>query len=110
MWRLVDTRMDAAHLPKVRCARAAARTAAWAAGAARPRDRTLPSDIGATLVIDHSDSKAHAAPTWKKPFGHHPLPAFLDRPDITGGEALARLLRVGNAGSNAAADHVTVLE
>lgn len=31
------------------------------------------------LVIDHSDNKAHAAPTWKKTVGHHPLPAFVDR-------------------------------
>src|SRR5699024_6089792 len=42
-------------------------------------------------------------------FGHHPLLVFLDRPDIAGGEALAGLLRPGNAGSNTAADHVTVL-
>src|ERR1700739_4595818 len=34
----------------------------------------------------------------------------LDRPEIAGGEALAGLLRPGNAGSNTAADHVTVLE
>ena len=34
---------------------------------------------------------------------------FLDRPEIAGGEALAGLLRAGNAGSNTAADHVTVL-
>ena len=36
--------------------------------------------------------------------------AFLDRPEIAGGEPLAGLLRAGNAGSNTAADHVTVLE
>ena len=35
--------------------------------------------------------------------------AFLDRPEVAGGEALAGLLRAGNAGSNTAADHVTVL-
>ena len=49
------------------------------------------------------------APTWKKTFGHHPLLAFLDRPEIAGGEPLAGLLRPGNAGSNTAADHITVL-
>ena len=37
------------------------------------------------------------------------LLAFLDRPEIAGGEALAGLLRKGNAGSNTAADHITVL-
>ena len=66
--------------------------------------------MDATLVIDHSDNKTGAAPTWKKTFGHHPLLAFLDRPEIAGGEALAGLLRPGNAGSNTAADHIVVLE
>jgi hypothetical protein len=110
MWRLVDQRIDAAHLPKVRGARAAARAAAWAAGAAPTAGEPLYIDIDATLVIDHSDNKQDAAPTWKKSFGHHPLLAFLDRPDIAGGEALAGLLRKGNAGSNTAADHISVLE
>jgi len=34
----------------------------------------------------------------------------LDRPEVAGGEALAGLLRVGNAGPNTAADHVKVLD
>ena len=110
MWRLVDERIDAAHLPGVRAARAAARAAAWTAGAAPTPGGWLHIDIDATLVIDHSDNKQSAAPTWKKTFGHHPLLAFLDRPEIAGGEPLAGLLRAGNAGSNTAADHVTVLD
>jgi hypothetical protein len=110
MWRLIDQRIDAAHLPQVRAARAAARATAWAAGAALTPGQWLHIDIDATLVIDHSDNKDNAAPTWKKTFGHHPLLAFLDRPEIAGGEALAGLLRAGNAGSNTAADHITVLE
>jgi len=63
MWRLIDHRIDATHLPKVRQARAAARAAAWAAGAAPPAGRPLYIDIDATLVIDHSDNKVQAAPT-----------------------------------------------
>lgn len=110
MWRLVDQRIDAAHLPGIRAARAAARAAAWAAGAAPAFGQRLYIDIDATLVIDHSDNKQNARSTWKKSFGHHPLLAFLDRPDIGGGEALAGLLRAGNAGSNTAADHITVLQ
>jgi len=109
MWRLIDERIDAAHLPGVRAARAAARAAAWAVGAAPTTGGWLHIDIDATLVIDHSDNKAGAAPTWKKTFGLHPLLAFLDRPDIAGGEALAGLLRNGNAGSNTASDHIIVL-
>ena len=110
MWRLIDERIDAAHLPGVQAARAAARAAAWAAGAAPTTEADwLHIDIDATLVIDHSDNKTGAAPTWKKTFGLHPLLAFLDRPEIAGGEALAGLLRCGNAGSNTACDHIIVL-
>jgi hypothetical protein len=59
-------------------------------------------------VTAHSD-KQGAAPTFKRGFGHHPLWAFIDHgPDGTG-EPLAVLLRPGNAGSNTAADHITVL-
>ena len=109
MWRLIDARVDAAHLPGVRAARARARAAAWAAGAAPDPEQWLYIDIDATITIDHSDNKEGAAPTWKKTWGHHPLLAFLDRREIAGGEALAGLLRPGNAGSNTAADHITVL-
>lgn len=108
-WRLLDARVDAEHLPGIRTARAAARAAAWAAGAAPSAGEWLHIDIDATITIDHSDNKEQAAPTWKKTFGHHGLFAFLDRPAIAGGEGLAGLLRRGNAGSNTAADHVTVL-
>ena len=105
MWRLVDERIDAAHLPKVRAARAQARAAAWAAAAAPTGGQPLYIDVDATLVIDHSDNKRDAAPTWKKSFGHHPLLAFLDRPRSRRRRGPGRLLRKGNAGSNTAADH-----
>lgn len=56
----------------------------------------------------HSD-KEQARPTFKKGYGFHPLCVFADHgPDGTG-EPLAILLRPGNAGSNTAADHITVL-
>jgi hypothetical protein len=66
-------------------------------------------DLDATLVIAHSD-KEDAAKTWKKTFGFHPLLGCLDHDDAGTGEPLAGLLRRGNAGSNTAADHVTVLD
>jgi len=66
-------------------------------------------DFDATVVIAHSE-KENAAATWKRTFGFHPLLAFLDRPDIAGGEGPAGLLRPGNAGSNTAADHIEVLD
>lgn len=110
LWRLVDERIDAAHLPRIRSARAHARARAWAAGAAPDHQEWLHLDVDATITIDHSDNKENAAATWKKTFGFHPLLVFLDRPDIAGGEALAGLLRKGNAGSNTIADHISVLD
>jgi hypothetical protein len=38
------------------------------------------------------------------------LLCFLDRREVAGGEALAGLLRQGNAGSNTATDHIAVLD
>lgn len=107
-WRVLD-RIDDAHLGAVRAARAAARETAWAAGAGPDLDQQLCLDFDATITIAHSE-KQNAAATWKRTFGFHPLLCFLDRPDIAGGEALAGLLRAGNAGSNTAADHVQVLD
>jgi hypothetical protein len=107
-WRVLD-RIDKDHLPRVHAARAAAREAAWAAGAGPDLTGGLCLDFDATISIAHSE-KENAAATWKRTFGFHPLLCFLDRPDIAGGEALAGLLRAGNAGSNTAADHVTVLK
>ena len=108
-WRLIDGRVDADHLVGVKAARARARAAAWAAGAAPPAGMELVMDVDATITIDHSDRKENSAATWKRTYGFHPLLVFLDRPDIAGGEALAGMLRPGNAGSNTTADHVQVL-
>lgn len=107
-WRVLD-RIDAKHLRRVRAVRGEARAAAWAAGAGPDLTEWLLIDFDATISIAHSE-KENAAKTWKKTFGYHPLLAFLDRPDVSGGEALAGLLRPGNAGSNTAADHITVLD
>ena len=107
-WRVLD-RLDAAHLPGVLAARAAARAVAWAAGAGPDLTGELHLDFDATITIAHSE-KQNAAATWKHTFGYHPLLCFLDRPEIAGGEALAGLLRAGNAGSNTAADHIAVLD
>jgi hypothetical protein len=106
-WRLLQ-RVDARHLPAVAAARAAARERAWAAGAAPDPNSELVIDVDATVTIAHSD-KENAAGTWKHTFGFHPLLAFLDRPEIAGGEALAAILRPGNAGANTAADHIEIL-
>src|SRR6266480_2913743 len=100
-WRLLD-RIDQPHLERVRAARTAARERAWAGVAAPQGGGELRIDFDATISIAFSE-KENAAATWKKTFGFHPLLAFLDRPEVAGGEALAGLLRPGNAGSNTAA-------
>jgi hypothetical protein len=89
-WRLIDARVDAAHLAGVKAARAAARATAWAAGAAPPAEVELVMDVDATITIDHSDAKENSAATWKRTYGFHPLLIFLDRPDIAGGAGPGR--------------------
>ncbi len=106
-WRVLD-RVSEAHLSKLRAGRAQARAAAWAAGAAPDLSSELCLDIDATIVIAHSE-KEWASPTWKHTFGFHPLLCFLDRPEISWGEALSGLVREGRAGSNTTADHIAVL-
>jgi Transposase DDE domain group 1 len=66
--------------------------------------KTVVIRLDATIQIAHSD-KEGAAGTFKGTYGHYPLGAWCDNT----GEALALQLRPGNAGSNTAADHITVL-
>jgi hypothetical protein len=103
-----------AALKAIDTARAAAREQAWRLAGEHAPDhgsdakQPLVIDLDATLVTSHSE-KEHAAPTFKRGFGFHPLCAFLDHgPDGTG-EPLAILLRPGNAGSNTATDHIAVI-
>jgi hypothetical protein len=101
-------------LAAIDTARAAARAAVWSvAGEHAPdhgidAERPLLIDIDATLITAHSD-KEHAAPTFKRGFGFHPLWAFADHGQDGTGEPLSCLLRKGNAGSNTAADHIVVV-
>ncbi len=94
-------------------ARRTARERAWAlAGGHSPAagasvKKPLVIDLDATLITAHSE-KEQAAPTFKRGFGYHPLCAFLDHGQTGTGEPLAIQLRPGNAGSNTAADHITV--
>ena len=91
-------------------ARATARARVWSlAGqhAAMSITDPLVIDVDATLVTVHAD-KQGARPTFKKGYGHHPLCAFADHGQPGTGEPLEMLLRAGNAGSNTAADHISV--
>lgn len=114
-WRLLAG-IDPAALARLRSARAAAREVAWLQAAeARngiPAARVgghdlqgLVLDIEATLVTCPSE-KEQAAATYKRGSGYHPLLCCVDNT----GEALAGVLRPGNAGANTAADHIAVLD
>lgn len=102
-------------LKAINTARAAARARAWAlAGKNAPDAATsakspLIVDLDATLVTSHSE-KESAAPTYKRGFGFHPLCAFVDHGADGTGEPLAIQLRPGRAGSNTAADHISVIK
>jgi len=104
-----------AVLKAIDAARALARKRAWAiAGQHAPDHDTnatnpLVIDLDATLV-NASSEKENARPTFKKGFGFHPLCAFVDHGGAGTGEPLAILLRPGNAGSNTAVDHISVIK
>jgi hypothetical protein len=89
-------------LDGVRAAHARARARFWELHGAPQR---LTIDVDATLITAHSE-KENAAGNYKHGYGFHPLGAYADETR----EALAMLLRPGNAGSNTAADHKTVID
>ncbi len=114
-WRVLD-RVDDRLLAGLRSARATARERVWLQAAdTSPLPLTTTAggrewpgirvQLDATLVTSHSD-KESAAATFKGGYGFHPLTAWCDNT----GEALASVLRPGNAGANTAADHITVTD
>ena len=114
-WRVLDG-VDEQALDRLREGRAAARERAWLLRAEAGRDipaataggRDWPGlvlDVDATLVEVHSEKQAAAA-HFKGGYGFHPVLVFLDNTN----EALAGLLRPGNAGANTAADHIEVTD
>jgi hypothetical protein len=114
-WRVLDS-IDDTVLDGLKRARAQARERVWLlrAEAGRPVPRVrcagieLPGlvlDVDGSLVGCHSE-KEQTASTFKKGWGYHPLLVWLDNTS----EALAGMLRPGNAGSNTAADHIRLTD
>jgi hypothetical protein len=102
-FRVIDrVAADPGLLDALRTAHASARERFWELHGAPER---LTIDVDATLICAHSE-KEHAAGNYKGGYGFHPLQAYADETR----EALAGVLRPGNAGANTAADHVTVLD
>jgi Transposase DDE domain group 1 len=101
-WRVIDSLTREGMLDRLRDARARARERAWELGA-RPQRVVL--DLDATLITAHSD-KEEARGNFKGGFGFHPMLCHLDESE----EALAGLLRPGNAGANTAADQIACVD
>jgi len=102
-FRMVDRiASEPGLLDALRAAHARARARFWELDGA-PQRLTL--DVDATLITAHSE-KEQAAGNYKGGYGFHPLQVYLDETH----EALGGLLRPGNAGSNTADDHKTVID
>ena len=103
VWRTIDA-IDSDTLDRLAAAMAETRAGVWSRTTATAGPVVL--DIDASLVEIHSEHKEGTAPHFKGGFGFHPMFCFADAT----GEALASLLRPGNANANNAADHLTVLD
>lgn len=100
-WRAVHE-IDDAVLAGLRRARASARAKVWDG---RALDEVV-LDVDAALVEVHSENKERAASSYKGGYGFHPMFCFADAT----GEAMAGLLRPGNAVANSGADQLAVVD
>ncbi len=98
------TALDPATLGRLGTAMAETRARVWDRADASAGPVVL--DIDASLIQVHSENKVGTAPNFKRGFGFHPMFCFADAT----GEALAAILRPGNATSNDAGDHLHVLD
>ena len=101
-FRAVDQVASERLLDQLRGAHARARERFWKLHGAPER---LTLDLDATLITSHSE-KEGATGDYKGGFGFQPLHVYADETR----EALAVMLRPGDAGANAAADHKVVLD
>lgn len=99
-------RLDPVTLAGLDEAMARTRAKVWRRSSATTGTATVVLDIDASLVEIHSENKVGTAPTYKGGFGFHPMLCFADAT----GEALAGVLRPGNAGANTVVDHLAVLD
>lgn len=93
---------DPEFLGAIQAARNTARKRVWGI-TGRPDRVTI--DIDGTLVGSHSE-KEGAAGDFKGGYGFHPMMAFIDETS----EAVAAVLRPGNAGANTAVDQIQTAE
>ena len=99
-------RLDPATVAGLDEAMAETRAKVWQRSSATTGSAAVVLDIDASLVEIHSENKEGTGPTYKGGFGFHPMMCFADAT----GEALAGVLRPGNAGANTVIDHLAVLD
>jgi hypothetical protein len=98
--------IDAATLDGLWEAMTEARTQVWRRSSATTGTSPVILDLDASLVEVHSENKEGAAANFKRGFGFSPMFCFADAT----GEALAGILRPGNATANDIADQLGVLD
>jgi hypothetical protein len=97
-------------LTGIRPARASAHAWVWRRARGPTQDGRIVLARDTTLLVSHSE-KVDAAKTWTENSGFHPLLVFCDHGESGAGEPpVAGLFRRGNASSNTATDHLTVLD
>lgn len=99
-------RIDAEVLSGLWEAMAETRALTWSRMGATTGTSTVVLDVDASLVQIHSENKHGSASNYKRGFEFHPIFCFADAT----GEALAALLRAGNATSNDSGDNLAVLD
>lgn len=105
-WRTLNQDLTPPVVDAVWAAMASVRAKVWARAAVTAGSDPVVLDIDASLVEIHSENKEGSAPHFKRGFGFHPMFCFADAT----GEALAAILRPGNAAANNIADHEAVLD
>jgi hypothetical protein len=106
LYRTFTESLDVDTMVRTRDAMAKIRSGVWGRVAATGGDTPVVLDVDASLVEIHSENKEGAAPHFKRGYGFHPLFCFADAT----GDALAGVLRPGNASANDASDLLGVLD
>jgi hypothetical protein len=98
--------LDASTLAGLGEAVAQARGEVWRRSSVTTGKAPVVLDVDASLIDVHSENKEGTAANYKHGFGFSPMFCFADAT----GEALAGLLRPGNATANSIADQLAVLD
>lgn len=98
--------IDSATLANVWGAVAETRRQVWRRSSATTGNAPVILDLDASLIDIHSENKEGTAANYKHGFGFSPMFCFADAT----GEALAGLLRPGNATANSIGDQLAVLD